>query len=409
MITLTPTQVYAVRQGVEIVRQHGFVYLMMKTRTGKTFASFEIGNLIGFTRACFITTKKNIKDIRGQAKDYNFKVDVINYESAHKLKGKYGLVILDEAHNLGTYPKVSLRWKKVKELCIGATAIFLSATPTPESWSSIFHQLRLSDSDPFKEYASFYRWADTYVNKKKIYCAANPHAISYKDARIKEIKKVIDKFCVTVTQEQAGFVAKLNESILRVSMSGYTKLIYDFMANDSLLRMRSLDIVISGENATNRKNKCHQICSGTVKNLDDYYVIDNSKGYAIKEHREALRYRKIVIFYKYIAERQIIENVFGKVESDPQKFQKAESGVFISQIQSGREGLRLDSAECLYMFNIDFAWLSYEQALNRIMSMDRVDPAKIVWVFSDIKYEDEILEKVMNKEDFTVNHFRRML
>ena len=43
-----------------------------------------------------------------------FTLDVINYESLHKIEGSFDLVVLDEAHSLGAFPKPSKRAKQVK-------------------------------------------------------------------------------------------------------------------------------------------------------------------------------------------------------------------------------------------------------------------------------------------------------
>jgi len=406
MITLRDYQNDIVVEGMDILDRYHILYLMMETRTGKTFTVFEITKLRNAQSILFVTKKKIVPEIEKQAEEFGIDLTVINYESAHKVSGPFDFVIIDEAHHLGTYPKPSDRWKKVKALCCGAELVYLSATATPESWSTIFHQLRLSDSDPFAVYSNFYRWAEDYVKITKKYHGTH-QSNDYSDARISKIQKVIDPFRITLTQKQAGFTTIIEETILSVGMSGYTHKAFEIMKDDDLLRFG--ETVVEGETAAGTKSKCHQLASGTIKHFDDYHVFDESKGWAIKRHAKNYGYSKIAIYYKYIAERQILDAVFGDlIETNPFAFQKAHEAVFVSQVFSGREGIRLDSADCLYMFNIDFAWLSYEQTKNRIMSFERDVPAKLVWVFSDTGYEQEILKRVMKKENFTVKHFGRI-
>ena len=76
------------------------------------------------------------------------------------------LVIVDESHCLGAFPKPSVRTKSIKEIVGSKYCILLSGTPTPESWSQIFHQFWISEYCPFPQ-KSFYAWAKSYVNVTK--------------------------------------------------------------------------------------------------------------------------------------------------------------------------------------------------------------------------------------------------
>lgn len=84
--------------------EYGLVYLAMGMRTGKTITALNTCNLLlnGMpANVLFVTKKKIVEDIKKQAKELGckFNLDVINYESLHKLDKKYyDVVILDEAH-----------------------------------------------------------------------------------------------------------------------------------------------------------------------------------------------------------------------------------------------------------------------------------------------------------------------
>ncbi|HQO93142.1 MAG TPA: SNF2-related protein, partial [bacterium] len=405
----------AVTRGLEILKTYGLVYFTMEVRTGKTYVSFETLQRAGYRNILFITKKIAIPNIEEQALQFpELSVKVVNYESAHKIRDSFDAVVIDEAHNLGTYPKPSDRWKKVKELCYGRALVFLSGTPTPESWSTIFYQFKLADNCPFSE-PNFYRWADNYVNVRMKRVAGGKSVNDYSGAKIKEIQAVISRYQVTVTQQEAGFRKEINESVLEVKMSGYTKLAYNIMLKRSLiefLRCGSLrePEIIPAESEASLQGKCHQIASGTIKGiLNKGLVLDISKALEIRDHAAVHGYRKFAIYYKYVAEFEIIKKVFGRrLIKKPEDFQKSISGVFASQVISGREGLRLDTAQALYMFNIDYAYLSYEQTRNRIQSFERDTVPELIWVFSDLGIEAEIYKKVRKKENFTTRHFRRI-
>jgi predicted helicase len=71
-----------IQKGSEILLKHGFLYLAMEVRTGKTLTSLGIADKIGSGDVLFITKKKAISSIVGDfdALKPSFTVCVINYE-----------------------------------------------------------------------------------------------------------------------------------------------------------------------------------------------------------------------------------------------------------------------------------------------------------------------------------------
>ncbi len=103
-------------------------------------------------------------------KDYEtysptYSIEVINYESAHKRSFYwFDILILDEAHGLGAFPKPSGRAKLARDLVAKASkVILLSGTPTPESYSQIYHQVYGIKGNPFYAYKNFYMFAKEHV------------------------------------------------------------------------------------------------------------------------------------------------------------------------------------------------------------------------------------------------------
>ena len=177
MVEFREYQKKIIQNGVNVIRKSRFLYLAMEVRTGKTLTSLGIADKIKSKNVLFITKKKAIPNIEG---DYellnpNYTLKVINYESLHKIipdKVSYDTIILDEAHGMGAFPKPSKRAKQVKQLIQkhSAFVILLSGTPTPESYSQMYHQVFGIPNNPFREYANFYRFARDYVviTSKKI-------------------------------------------------------------------------------------------------------------------------------------------------------------------------------------------------------------------------------------------------
>ena len=88
-------------------------------------------------------------------------------------------------------------------------------------------------------------------------------------------------------------------------------------------------------------------------------------------------------------------------------FQASPGKVFISQVRRAREGVRLDTADALIFFNLEFSYLSYEQGKNRLVSKERDIPAEVYFLCSDCGIECKILEAVHDKQDFTLSYYGR--
>jgi len=78
------------------------------------------------------------------------------------------------------------------------------------------------------------------------------------------------------------------------------------------------------------------------------------------------------------------------------------------QIVSGREGISLRQADCLVYYNIDFSATSYWQSRDRMTTKERLK-SDVFWIFSKGGIEDQIYKAVINKKDYTLNHFKKDL
>ena len=96
--------------------------------------------------------------------DFKFNLTVINNESLHLIEGDFDLIISDEHHRNGAFPKPNKVTKLIRDRYKKKPFIFLSGTPTPETYSQIFHQFWVSDRSPFSKYVNFYQWAKVFVN-----------------------------------------------------------------------------------------------------------------------------------------------------------------------------------------------------------------------------------------------------
>ncbi len=256
-------QIQIIDKATAVITKHRFVYLSMQVRTGKTLTSLGVAQKLNVSRVLFVTKKKAISSIEEdyQKLKHQYNLTCINYESLHKVEGEFDFLVLDEAHTLGAYPKPSKRTKLVEELIKknDPYVIIMSGTPTPESFSQMYHQVYGCPLNPFKEYKTFYKFAKEYVNVTQRIINSF-HINNYDDGK-PGILEEMKPFMISYTQKEAGFKSEIKEHVLKVEMSELT---YDWvkkMREDKLIEGKKTDEVILGDTEVKKMSKIHQLFS----------------------------------------------------------------------------------------------------------------------------------------------------
>ena len=392
-------------RATDICQRYGFVYLAMEVRTGKTLTSLGLADKLGRKNVLFVTKKKAISSIES---DYatlnpNYNIVVINYESLHKIDDlPYDMMILDEAHTLGAFPKPSKRAKQVREMVAKYKPIvcLLSGTPTPESYSQMYHQVYGIPKNPFNRYSSFYKFAKEYVDVKQ----RKINSLIMNDYS-NGLSKIIDKMkpmTIAFTQSAAGFVNHIDEVVLNVKMNPTTYKIASALKKHRVVEGEGE--VILGDTPAKLMQKLHQIYSGTVKfESGESMILDSTKAEFIKDKFKG---QKIGIFYKFREEYNALKGVFEDTLCNTlEEFNGTNKNIAL-QIVSGREGISLREADALVYYNIDFSATSYWQSRDRMTTKDR-RTSKVYWLFSERGIEKDIYKAVSNKKDYTLKHFKK--
>lgn len=384
-------------------------YLCMEVRTGKTPTALAAAEKYGAKSVLFLTKKKAISSI---ISDYDklgpaFKLICTNYEQIYNLSPSYNfdLVVLDEAHSLGQFPTAAERTKELRKLCVDRPIIYLSGTPSPESYSQLYHQFYISSFSPFREYTTFYKWAAEFVTVKKKYFY-NREINDYSHADKEKIDSLTKHLFISYTQEEAGFEQPVKEEILKVRMAEGTYRLAEYLRKRKVYVGRAGEEILA-DTAVKLMQKIHQIFSGSIiDEAGNGNCFDHTK---VKYIKERFASQKIGIFYKFKAERAMLIGNYGmdKLTEDPMEFNSREDKTFISQIQSGREGINLATADALVFLNIDFSALSYFQARARLQDKNRTKEAVIYWVFAENGIEEKIYEAVTQKKDYTLSYFKK--
>jgi len=390
----------------DVLVKYGFVYLSMQVRTGKTLTAMGTAQKLGVDNMLFVTKKKAISSIEDDYKllSPKFHLTVINYESLHKVAGKYECIVLDEAHGMGAYPKPSKRTKMINQIIKKQNpfVILMSGTPTPESFSQMYHQVYACPHNPFRNYTNFYKFAKHYVNVVQIRIGAMPHN-NYSSGK-QSILDQMKPYMISYTQKEAGFKVKTIEKVLKVKMSDLTyNMVKQLKKN---LVIEGTDEVVLADTGVKLMSKLHQLFSGTVKfESGKATVIDLSKAEFI---RTQFKNQKIGIFYKFKAEYEALKEVYGDdLTNDLNEFKTTDKNIAL-QVVSGREGISLKEADCLVNYNIDFSALSYWQSRDRMTTKDSIQN-DVYWIFSEKGIEEKIYRAVTKKKDYTLKHFEKDL
>lgn len=394
-------------KSVGVLLKYNFVYLAMEVRTGKTLTSLGIAQSMFMNNVLFITKKKAISSIENDYKllSPKYKLIVINYESLHKIPNlKWDLIICDESHSLGAFPKPNKRAKAVKDIIFKTRAkvILLSGTPTPESYSQIYHQVYGIIKNPFNDCVNFYKFAHKYVKIKER--KINGLFIRDYSHGLESILEKMKPYTINFSQKEAGFKTTIKENVLHVPMKEVTYGVVSKLKKNRVVEGE--EEVILADTPVKLMMKLHQLYSGTIKfESGNKMVLDYSKAEFIKER---FVNQKIAIFYKFTAELEALKNVFKESLTTELSVFKDTNKSIALQIVSGREGISLKEAKHIIYYNIDFSATSYWQSRDRMTTQNRLKNS-IYWIFSEGGIEDDIYKAVTKKKDYTVRHFKKDL
>lgn len=400
-------QLDIIDQGISIILKYGFVYLGMEVRTGKTLTSLGIAQKLFMNNVLFVTKKKAINSIESDYKllSPKYKLIVINYESLHKIPDiKWDMIICDEAHSLGAFPKPNKRARDIKDIInkTRAKVVLLSGTPTPESYSQIYHQVYGIKQNPFNMYVNFYKFAHNHVRIKErkingLYIRDYSHGLD-------EIIDMMNPYTINFSQKQAGFKTNIKEKVLYVDMEDVTYDVTSKLKRDKVVEGE--EEVVLADTPVKLMMKLHQLYSGTIKfESGNKMVLDYSKAEFIKDY---FKNKKIAIFYKFTAELEALKIIFDdSLTTSIDEFKKTKKNIAL-QIVSGREGISLKEAKHIVYYNIDFSATSYWQSRDRMTTKNRLNNS-VYWIFSKGGIEDDIYKAVTKKKDYTVKHFKRDL
>ena len=383
-----------------ILKEKKIVYLAMEPRCGKTATALETCRLYGAKNVLFLTKKKAISSIQNDyySFGFDFKITVINDEQLENINNSYDLIIHDEHHRFGAFPKPSKRVKEYKLKYSFLPMIFLSGTPAAESYSQMFHQFWVSSYTPFNQYGSFYKWSKTFVNVKPKHLG---HGVvnDYSDAKKDLIDLVIDPYILKYTQKESGFESKVNEHVIYIP-----ELCQNFISKlkkDKVIVGKEETIL--ADSGSKMMQKIHQLESGTIKfESGKSQSLDYSKAIFI---RDKFKGKKIAILYYYVEELELLKQVFPNHTNDLNEFNTTDKD-FIGQQYSTALGVNLSKAEYLIFYNFGFSGTNFIQARDRMTIKERLIN-DVYFVYAKGSLSEKIHQVIKQKKNFTEAQFKK--
>jgi hypothetical protein len=403
-VRLRTYQQQAAADLVAVLQKHRVAYLRGEVRVGKTLTVLDALKRLGAKSCLIVTKKKAIPSIEADrdAIGLTATVEVTNFEQVPKRAGRfYDVLVVDEAHSVGAYPKPSKRWHDLRAIRY-KHIILMSGTPSPESYSQLYHQFALAPQ-PWS-YTNFYNWAKAgYVTIGTKYVGSGQQVNDYTKANEARILADIEPLTVTVTQQQAGFTTTIEEQVHTVKMSRRTYRLALRIINNGVIGRPDCRSVLADTGAKTM-SKLRQIYSGTVITEDHGAVIfDRSKAHYIRDHFAG---RKIAILYCFDAEGKMLRETFaGRHTSSPETFNADPQSIYIGQVQSSREGVNLSSADDLIFIGVDYSALSYIQGRDRASYLGRDRANRVHFIFAERSVESRVYRLVKDKQTYTLKHF----
>ena len=387
-------QIEIADKAFKVLKENALVYLAMEERTGKTLTSILVAEQSKAKKVLIITKKKALEgwDETFRKFDVTKTYTSINYESLHKLSSKsFDLIIIDEAHsNLSAYPRVGTIWKKVYELTKGKPIIFLSATPSAQTYAQLYHQMKLSSWSPWIKYKTFYDWHRHYGIPKSIF-AAGRQIMQYDEVKVDLVEADVQHLFISYTRQELGFKHEPRDVIHYIDLSDNTKKIYNELNKDGVIK--SLDYV--ADTPMKLLQGLYQLEGGTLK-------IDDNNSITLSESVEKCEYIK----NKFGDTRDLV--IFYHFKQEEHKLKRAFTNARILQATSFAEGVDLSMYKTLVVYSMDFSTARYSQRRARQANMKREEAIDVHYLLVKKAISEQVYETVaVNKTNFIDRYFNR--
>jgi len=377
-----------------LIKDKGLAIVHAPERSGKTLMTIDAIANLPFSRVLIITKKKAISGWKDDLKLYNdnfqsinrIEIEVINYESLHKVTIKPELIIIDEFHySISSFPKTPAKAKMIRDNWLDVPKIYISATPAPESGSQWFYPMWLCSHHPFSKYKNFYEWSYEYVDVRLV-DYGHGTVKDYSHAKVNEVMQYIRPYLIQIPIEEINI--KFRPEIVPVYIDLEPRTI---ALIEKLKRDRILGRTFIADTPVKLINGMYQLECGCLKVDDVYHDLGN------REHIDYIKSNfgdneDVAIMTRWIGERKIMQREFKKA--------------LILSSHSHAEGVELSHVEHLIISSLDYSTARYQQRNARQASIRRKTPIKVHVLMSKDQVSEAVYKTVALKhQDFKARMF----
>lgn len=394
-----------------VLREHMIAYLAAEERTGKTLACILAAEKCDVSKVLVITKKKAMDGWNETLAAYKGKTKlwrVVNYHSAHKVRTKPDLVILDECHNyLSAFPKIGTTqtyrkdlkkankpnvniYDAVKTICKGVPIIYSSATPHAQGLSMLFHQFSVSSWSPWRRFGTFYDWYTAY-GKPKYVEIQGVKRTQYNGTQVDKVMADVKHLFITKTRQELGFEHEPEDKLHYIELGESSRFVYNQLLEHSIYELSVGWLVC--DTCSKLRTSLHQLEGGTIKIEDDYFVLANDEKiqYILKHFGDT---EDLVVMYNYKAELTKLTEVFKNAR--------------LLQATSFAEGVDLSMHKDLVIYSQDFSTARHTQRRARQANKKRDRPIIVHFLLVKKGLSEQVYKTVsVNKKNFVDSVFKR--
>ncbi len=403
MIQLTDIQLSKVSEAVDVLRRSPFVYLAIEMRCGKTPIALEICQRLKVNIVLFVTKKRVITDVLQHHEGHNYTLNCINYESLHKLERmNYDVIILDEAHCLGSFPRPAERAKQIRGIS-ARKYILMSGTPTPESYSQIYHQLWACR---LEKHRTFYLFASQYVKVEQKRYGNGSTFNDYSNCDKQALEDYIGNNKVSLTQQEFGIPTHKAVRYITVQMPTAEQLSRSIKSGVINWQGKQYAML----NISQEMQTVHELCGGFFyDNNNEPIIVDSNKVNRLIELVQ--EYDSVCVFYYYKGDLQLLTEYLTastiSYTTNYEEYKQHPTQVILLQVGAGSEGVTLKDIDAIIYYSVSYSSKDMIQSNERATHITNNRVVDIVYLLSSTGFDSYILKVLSKKKKFTQTYYER--
>lgn len=352
------------------------------------------------------TRQQRLKALETEADIY-----IINYEGVRiivkDLAAKnFRTIATDESHR----HKASTAQQTRCILQLGYNAEYrfiMTGTPVTKSPEDIWAQIQFIQPGYL---GNFYAFRSRYIEFRKMRVRSKDGMrevqVAYRFKNLKELEDRINKVCLRMTQAECFDLPEMSYKTILCPMEGDQAKAYYRMKHSLSAELEGGTMTI--QTALTQVSKMQQICHGFLYDEEGVpnWLVDNSKIKMLKDLLEDIVSEKIVLFCNFKCDLELLSAKLsewgmafvrygGTAEERAlcvEKFTASqEPMVFLSTIETGKEGINLSAACHVVYYGRNYNYASRYQSEARIQSAFQ----KRNLIYYDLVCPNTIDEKVL--------------